>query len=554
MLHAVVIKGCFQDSVTLMVVSRDLSANPQVNRVSVMMGTPANKSVFRETGLWHAALDAATPNDLCIVVDSEASDPATADAMAEAVSARLAELARGKRTAGYPVARSWRRAQQLLPEANIALISVAGHYAHEPARQALESGCHVMIFSDNVSLEKEIELKTLAREKGLLLMGPDCGTAIVNQAPLAFANRIPTGAIGVVGAAGTGIQEVTSQIARLGGGITHALGLGGRDLSERVGGISALTALDFIAQDPASRVIVFISKPPAASVKERILATLQAIGKPAVALFLGERVIARNVGNVHFTQTLDETAALAVELAGIDSRLAILPDVSGTTICGLYCGGTLAAEAAFLLAERLAVETDAAHPDGVMLHALGHRIIDLGDDSYTRGRPHPMIDPSSRNDVIAKLSDDPAVGVLLFDVVLGYGGHLDPAGELARAVGELRLARGAAAPLVVIATLTGTIGDPQDLAGQTRALEDAGIIVAESVRAAVLLAASAVSAKPASAGEAPPLLRETPAVINIGLRGFADDLLHNSVRVVHQQWEPAAGGNERLQRLLAQLN
>lgn len=554
MLHAVVIKGCFQDSVTLMVVSRDLSANPQVNRVSVMMGTPANKSVFRETGLWHAALDAATPNDLCIVVDSEASDPATADAMAEAVSARLAELARGKRTAGYPVARSWRRAQQLLPEANIALISVAGHYAHEPARQALESGCHVMIFSDNVSLEKEIELKTLAREKGLLLMGPDCGTAIVNQAPLAFANRIPTGAIGVVGAAGTGIQEVTSQIARLGGGITHALGLGGRDLSDRVGGISALTALDFIAQDPASRVIVFISKPPAASVKERILATLQAIGKPAVALFLGERVIARNVGNVHFTQTLDETAALAVELAGIDSRLAILPDVSGTTICGLYCGGTLAAEAAFLLAERLAVETDAAHPDGVMLHALGHRIIDLGDDSYTRGRPHPMIDPSSRNDVIAKLSDDPAVGVLLFDVVLGYGGHLDPAGELARAVGELRLARGAAAPLVVIATLTGTIGDPQDLAGQTRALEDAGITIAESVRAAVLLAASAVSAKPASAGEAPPLLRETPAVINIGLRGFADDLLHNSVRVVHQQWEPAAGGNERLQRLLAQLN
>jgi len=554
MLHAVVIKGCFQDSVTLMVVSRDLSANPQVNRVSVMMGTPANKNVFRETGLWHAALDAATPNDLCIVVDSEASDPATADAMAEAVSARLAELARGKRTAGYPVARSWRRAQQLLPEANIALISVAGHYAHEPARQALESGCHVMIFSDNVSLEKEIELKTLAREKGLLLMGPDCGTAIVNQAPLAFANRIPTGAIGVVGAAGTGIQEVTSQIARLGGGITHALGLGGRDLSERVGGISALTALDFIAQDPASRVIVFISKPPAASVKERILATLQAIGKPAVALFLGERVIARNVGNVHFTQTLDETAALAVELAGIDSRLAILPDVSGTTICGLYCGGTLAAEAAFLLAERLAVETDAAHPDGVMLHALGHRIIDLGDDSYTRGRPHPMIDPSSRNDVIAKLSDDPAVGVLLFDVVLGYGGHLDPAGELARAVGELRLARGAAAPLVVIATLTGTIGDPQDLAGQTRALEDAGITIAESVRAAVLLAASAVSAKPASAGEAPPLLRETPAVINIGLRGFADDLLHNSVRVVHQQWEPAAGGNERLQRLLAQLN
>ena len=554
MLHAVVIKGSFQDSVTLMVVSRDLSADPQVNRVSVMMGTPANKVVFRETGLWHPALDAATPNDLCIVVDSNATDPATADKMAEAVNARLAELARVKRTAGYPVARSWRRALQLLPEANIALISIAGDYAHEPARQALESGCHVMIFSDNVSLEKEIELKALAHEKGLLLMGPDGGTAIVNQAPLAFANRIPSGAIGVVGAAGTGIQEVTSQIARLGGGITHALGLGGRDLSERVGGVSALTALDFIARDPASRVIAFISKPPAAAVKQRILKALQAIGKPAVAFFLGERVAARNVGNVHFTQTLDETAALAVELAGIDNRLAGLPDVAGKTICGLYCGGTLAAEAAFLLAERLGIETDAEHPKGVMLHAHGHRIIDLGDDAYTRGRPHPMIDPSSRNDVIATLSADASLGVLIADIVLGYGGHLDPAGEFARAVVALRGVRGEAAPLVVIATITGTVDDPQDWAGQTRALEDAGIIIAGSVRAAVLLAAGAVSAKPAPAGETPALLHATPAVINIGLRSFADDLLHNGIRVVHQQWEPAAGGNERLQRLLAQLN
>ena len=442
MLHAVLINGSFQDSVTLMLVSRDLSALPQVNRVSVMMGTPANKDVFRETGMWHAALAAATPNDLCIVVDSENGDPQVAGAMAEQVKSRLAELARGGRKAAYPLARSWRRARELLPSANIALISLAGHYVYEPARQALSDGCHVMIFSDNVSLEHELALKTLARDKGLLMMGPDCGTAIINKAPLAFANRIPAGAIAVVGASGTGLQEVTSQIARLGGGITHAIGLGGRDLSERIGGISALTALDMVARDAASRVITFVSKPPAAAVKERILKALNDIGKPVVALFVGERVVQRNVGNVHFTQTLDETAALAVELACIDAHLATLPSVANTRICGLYCGGTLAAEAAFLLAEHLGVKADAAHVDGFMLHEGGHRIIDLGDDRYTRGRPHPMIDPAARNEMIARLAEDPAVGVLLLDIVLGYGGHADPAGEVAKAVAELRAARG----------------------------------------------------------------------------------------------------------------
>src|SRR5215471_20790819 len=255
MLHAILFKGTFQDSVTLMILSRDLSALPNVKRVSVMMGTPANKDVFRETGLWNDTLAAAAPNDLCIVVDSDEEDAAVVEGGAAQVRERLAKLARGSRKTLYPVARSWRRVRELMPKANLALISVPGQYAAGLARQALEGGCHAMIFSDNVGLDEELELKTMARERGLLVMGPDCGTAIVGGAPLAFANRIPTGPIAVVGASGTGIQEITSQIARLGGGVSHALGLGGRDLSERVGGISALTALGFVAADRESRVI-----------------------------------------------------------------------------------------------------------------------------------------------------------------------------------------------------------------------------------------------------------------------------------------------------------
>jgi FdrA protein len=554
MLHAVLIKGMFQDSVTLMLLSRDLSATAGVNRVSVMMGTPANKAVFRETGLWHEAFAAATPNDLCVVVDSDSGDALIAGTMAAQVKERLAEFARGGRKAGYPVARSWRRARALLPEANVALISIAGHYAFEPARQALVDGCHVMIFSDNVSLEQELELKTLARARGLLVMGPDCGTAIIDGAPLAFANRIPAGPIAVIGASGSGIQELTSQIARLGGGITHALGLGGRDLSECIGGISALTALDFVARDRASRVVAFVSKPPAPAVKARILEAMQGLGKPVVALFLGERAARRDIGDVHLVRTLDEAAALAFELARMDAHACALPGVAARGICGLYAGGTLAAEAALLLAEALALAhstTQAAHGDGYMLRAHGHWIVDLGDDVYTRGRPHPMIDPSLRNEMILGLSDDPAIGVLLLDVVLGYGAHSDPAGEVARSVAALRAARGEASPLIVIATLTGTAGDPQDRGAQAARLEEAGIVIADSARAAVLLAARAVAVEPPAPGEPAALLRAAPQVVNIGLRGFADDLHANGIRVVHQQWQPAAGGDARLQRLIA---
>ncbi|HEX4884577.1 MAG TPA: acyl-CoA synthetase FdrA [Casimicrobiaceae bacterium] len=551
MLHAFLLKGSFQDSVTLMVLSRDLSALPDVSRVSAMMGTPANKDVFRETGLWHDALQAATPNDLCIVVDT--ADGAVAAGAVDELKRRLAELAKGRRGARYPTARSWRRARTLAPEANLALISIAGHYAFEPAKQALEDGCHVMMFSDNVSVEQEVALKALGRARGLLVMGPDCGTAIVGKAPLAFANRIPPGTIAVVGASGTGIQELTSQIARLGGGITHALGLGGRDLSARVGGISALLALDMVKADPASRVVAFVSKPPAEAVKLRVVAALKALGKPVVALFLGERPARRHDGNVHYALTLDEAAALAVELANVDAQAAGWPDVAGKGICGLYTGGTLAAEAALLLAETLGLAPDATHAEGFMLKSGGHRIVDLGDDVYTRGRPHPMIDPSLRNEMIAGLADDPSFGVLLVDVVLGFGAHKDPAGEVARSVTALRAARNGRAPIVVVATLTGTADDPQDRASQAAKLEEAGIVIAESTRAAVTLAAHVVAPRQPAAGEAPALLAAMPSVINVGLRGFADDLQANGVRVVQLQWEPSAGGDERMQRLVARL-
>ena len=550
MLSCFLLKGSFQDSVTLMVLSRDLSALPEVRKASVMMGTPANKDVFRETGLWHDGLDEATPSDVCVIVDCDAA--ARAADVLEELKKRLADVARSRRASGYPVARSWRRARQLMPHANVALVSVAGHYATDVARQALEEGCHVMMFSDNVPVEAEVELKDLAGRKGLLVMGPDCGTAVIGGVPLAFANRMPKGPIAVIGASGTGIQEICSQIAARGAGITHAIGLGGRDLSASVGGRSAMTAIDFVRSDAASRVVVFVSKPPAAEVKAKVLAALKEMQRPVVALFLGDRQAARRDGNVHFAHTLDGAAALAVDLANVDSQALQQPLVSGRGICGLYSGGTLAAEAAQLLADALGLKPDETHAEGYMLRSGGHRVIDLGDDIYTRGRPHPMIDPTLRNEMIEALADDPSYGVLLLDVVLGYGANADPAGVTARAVNALRAAR-KDAPMAVIATLTGTDRDPQDRASQAAKLEEAGILVAESTRTAVELALRLAQPPVTEVGAPAALLAAPPAIVNIGLRGFADELQAGGASVVHYLWEPIAGGNERLQRLVAAL-
>jgi FdrA protein len=278
---------------------------------------------------------------------------------------------------------------------------------------------------------------------------------------------------------------------------------------------------------------------------------MQGLGKPVVALFLGERPARRNIGEVHLARSLDEAAALALELAHVDAQASVLPGIAGRGICGLYTGGTLAAEAALLLAEALDLAPDTVHADGVMLRTNEHRIVDLGDDAYTRGRPHPMIDPALRNDMIQGLAGEVAIGVLLLDVVLGYGAHRDPAGEVARAVMALRAARGDKAPVIAIATLTGTAGDPQGRGSQAAKLEQAGIVIADNVRVAALLAARTVSVKTQSPGEPSALLRATPAIVNIGLRGFADDLHANGIRVVHQQWTPKAGGNEFHQRLVA---
>lgn len=504
----------YHDSVLLMRLSQALAGLSGVEDAVVAMGTPHNRGLLAAQGYAGPQLDAAGPNDLVIAVRGGTDAPAR-------VEAEMERLLRSERPADGEEARpaSLAAAVRALPEANLVLISVPGEHAAREARRALALGRHVMIFSDNVPIEDEVALKRLAVARGLLLMGPDCGTAILDGKPLAFANAVRRGAIGVVGAAGTGIQEVTSCIHRLGGGVSQAIGTGGRDLSDAVGGLMTLFGIEALAADPATRVLVVVSKPPSPAVAGKVVSALAAAGKPGVVHFVGAEPGAAAVPaarGVTFADSLAGAAEAACRLAGVPDVPAAspAPDAArvrelaarlapGAKLRGLFCGGTTGHEALALLA-RAGLEVHSnLHKHGPLRVAGtapvgGHALFDLGDDVFTVGRPHPMIEPALRNERLALETSDPETALLLFDCVLGFGAHPDPAGVLAAGLGRARAAA-AGRDLVAIASVTGTSGDPQQYGAQVHRLAAAGIIVEPDNRSAAALAAAVIVAA-ASAG------------------------------------------------------
>jgi succinyl-CoA synthetase alpha subunit len=362
-----------------------------------------------------------------------------------------------------------------------------------------------MLFSDNVALEDEAALKTFAREAGLLVMGPDCGTAIVNGVPLAFANVVRRGAVGLVGASGTGLQQITSLVDRLGLGVSHAIGTGSHDLHEARGGITMLQGIAALGADAATKVLVLVSKPPAPRVAEKVLAAASRAGKPVVVCFVGADPGSIRGRTLHAVHTLEDAARAAVALARgrkPSARGAAAPPAPRVKLApgqryvrGLYSGGTFCYEAGLLLGGAFEcvwsnAPVGAARRIDDVWHSREHTVIDLGDDLFTRGRPHPMIDHRLRNERIVAEAADPAVAVILFDVVLGHGAHPDPAAEMAPALAAAR-ARAAKGKrrVALVGFVCGTAADPQGLARQETALAKAGVLLARSNAAAVRLAA-----------------------------------------------------------------
>ena len=488
-IHIEVRSGAYRDSVSLLEVSRAVSLTPGVIDAIVAMGTPLNVDLMHELGF---RLDQPNPNDLIIAL--RATDDAAIEAGLAAMLAEFAAIDQRARTASGDGQVASPRSVGRSHNSDLALISVPGNGAFAEAIDALESGQSVMLFSDNVPVWQEIALKELAASKDLIVMGPDCGTAVIGGVGLGFANVVKPGPVGIVAASGTGAQQVIALLDLAGVGITHCIGVGGRDLSLEVSARSTMSALAALAEDEQTKTIVLISKPPAAEVAELVRARAATISKPVVFALLGEGSPDLTAATEEILQTVEVPAPTWPDWGAVLSLRA-----SGKYVRGLYSGGTVCDEAMVIAAKQLgAIHSNVPlRPEwrhDPFAVSKEHTFIDFGDDAMTVGRAHPMIDSTLRIERLRKEIADPNCGVIIMDVVLGHGADPDPAAALAPAISEAYSLR----QLPVIISLIGSSGDPQGLVRQATLLSQAGAYVTVSNAAAVRAAISLVKTSEAS--------------------------------------------------------
>ncbi len=549
--------GAYYDSVVLMQLQRSLAGLPGVEEAGVVMATEANRALLTDRALSPPGSERAAADDLLIVI--RAADDHQASSALEQVDELLTQ--RSARPSQGFTPKSLKAAAGAGPQPVWVLISVPGRFAAGVAGEALDLGRHVFLYSDNVPLADEVALKRRGAELGLLVMGPDCGTAMINGIGLGFANRVRRGPIGLVAASGTGLQAVSVGVHQRGSGISQAIGTGGRDLSEEVGAITARQGLDLLSRDPQTEVIGLISKPPSPKVAADVLAAARATGKPVVVYLVGTAIPAEHVANLHFARSLDEAAEMTVSLAARPlSVTQDVPRVQGKRryLRGLFSGGTLAYDALLGLQLFLVPLTSNApiHAWQTMadpLHSHGHAIVDLGEDEFTVGRLHPMMDNQLRIQRMRQEAEDPETAIILLDVVLGEGSHPDPAGELEPIIGEITSDAG----VETVALVVGTDEDPQGLNQQVAQLEAAGAVVFRNTTDAVRYCVARLAPEfESGAGQREVDLSafvDGLSAINVGVHSFASSLESQGAEVIQVDWRPPAGGNEKLMNILARM-
>ena len=493
---ALLLRNEYLDSLVLMNLSNDASGWPGVRQAVIVMGTESNRRILEQVGLFTGEAHHATPRDLIIAVELEGS-LGEAEFMARLKERMKQQTRRQANAAGYT---RLEVALDARPDARLVSISLPGEHAAAPARAALERGRHVFCFSQHVSLEDELALKTLAVERGLLMMGPDCGTAILDGCGLGFANQVRRGSIGLVSASGSGLQEVTTLVHRAGGGISQAIGVGGRDMRHPLNGLMAEAAVRRLSQDPQTRVIVILAKSASLVAQRRVLDAARASGRATVVDFISGEIGDLRLRGAVSADTFEGCALAAVQLAGLEwalgnSHEGHLAEVRASVrqlmpsrwaVRGLFAGGSLCGEAAHILSQQgLTAATNLEQP--LKERPAGHLLLDLGAEEYTQARAHPFIDPRLRALEIDQAFADTSVAILLLDVVLGWGCHPDPAGAVVAALQKARAAHGQGP--IVLASVCGTHEDPQDLDRQRLSLERSGVTVAVSHAAAARLAA-----------------------------------------------------------------
>ena len=509
MIQTLIKNNHYMDSVFLMKTGKAVSKIPGVKKAVAVMGTDLNKTVLKEFGALNEETQAAGTNDLIIAVDTD-------EDVSDAIDACLEELAAEKKPAQGAQKKQYisvEQAKNADPEINLAVISLPGEFAGYEGMKALKNGMHVFMFSDNVSLEDELAMKKLGREKGLLVMGPGAGTAVIDNISIGLMSKVRRGRIGIVAASGSGLQEVAVLVHKYGEGISQAIGTGGRDLSKEVGGSTMLMGIELLEKDPDTDVIVLISKPPHPDTMEKMFTAVKTLTKPVVIFFLGGDPALVKESGAYCAETLEEAAVMATALArgeqvktrSVDSVIAELAPSAAAEAAkcapsqkylrGLFCGGTHSEEAVVLLGKGMLDDLYSNIRFGnVTLMENRHIstkncLVDMGDEEFTVGKPHPVMDPSILNERMLQEGSDPETAVLLFDLLLGYGVHDDPAGTIADTLREIRkITEEAGRHLVIVSSICGTDLDPQNYEKQKKTLEELGVIVLESNGQAALFA------------------------------------------------------------------
>ena len=510
--RVVIRKGTYRDSVTLMKISNNVAELNGVLQAAVVMATPTNKQLLKDVRLLTDEIERAGPNDLVIALDTE-SDESMKIALSE-VDRLLS--AREAIEVEQVLPKTLDSALSTMPDANLVMISVPGIFAKREALRALRRGLNVFLFSSNVPIEEEVELKKISKDSGLLMMGPDCGTALINNIALGFGNAVSVGSIGVVSASGTGLQQVSTLIQREGLGISQAIGTGGNDLSKKVGGIMMIEGIKLLDKDEKTQAIVLISKPPDPQIREKILREASRCTKPVVVNFLGGEIDEIKKWGCYAATTLEDAARIVCALVKgkkHEKTIFTIPErrIQSTFkaessklssmqkyVRGLFSGGSLCYETQVILAPIIGdIYSNVPLKPWYKLEDVNvskkHTCIDMGSEEFTIGRLHPMIDFTLRKRRIVQEAKDPETAVVLLDVVLGYGAHQNPSAELVPSIAEAKtLAEHNGRFLSLVASIVGTPEDAQDMRKQEGELEGAGVIImpsnAQAARIAALIA------------------------------------------------------------------
>ena len=496
-------KNRYYDSVFLMKIAGKLAQTEDIDNASIGMGTPLNKETICDLGLDTEEMNSAGPNDLIIAV--RAKDEEACSRAKEEFAKLVSERNSGNMQNSF---RSIAGAKNAIPDANLAIISVAGEYAAAEAKRALMNDMNVFMFSDNVDIGDEVELKNLALKKGKFMMGPGCGLSFINGAAIGLCSMVNRGDIGLAGASGSGIQTVMVLVHRNGFGISHAIGTGGRDMSDEVGGITMIQSIKALENDEGTKVIALISKPPAHSALLKVIDVIKKCKKPVVVQFLnGDNKILEENG-IMYSETFDETAKKVMELScghGVEMKKIFDENIDTDAeiskfsprqkyFRAILCGGSLADETQILwrksageIYSNVALDKKFMLPDP--FSSIKNTVIDIGDETFTKGRAHVAIDPTARVNRFVKEARDPETAVIYLDFLLGYALHPDPASVMSKVICEEKeRAKKEGRNLTVIATICGSDLDPQDFDKQAEILRKSGVIIADTNVKAVNLA------------------------------------------------------------------